>query len=92
MTHRQAAILAFIVRYQRKHRGVSPSYVEIMRHMGGHSKSVIHFDLGRLTRAGYLRRRYFAVREIEVLKLPPGFKRPVRKSVQRHVKQVEAVL
>ena len=82
MTPRQADLLVFIVRYQRRHRGASPAFAEIARGVGLVSVTSIHHHLRRLQRNGYIDRRYNATREIKVLKLPGNMRRRKRRKAR----------
>lgn len=55
LTPRQRQLLDFIARYIRAHNGVSPSYDEMSKAIGGRSKSQILWLVRQLEARGYLR-------------------------------------
>lgn len=69
MTPRQRDALAFIIDYQQRNGGASPSYAEIMRHMGYRSKSRVWELVRALAAAGHIRFLPARARSIEVLAL-----------------------
>ena len=68
MTPRQAQLLAFIKSYKRDHRGVCPSYQEMMRGIRLSSKADVHRLICGLEAREYVRRRPGLRRAIEVLR------------------------
>jgi SOS-response transcriptional repressor LexA len=55
MTELSGAILKYILDYKKDHDGNSPSYEQMSQHVGGASKSVIHYNLKKLEEFGYIR-------------------------------------
>lgn len=66
MTERQARLLAFIVDYQERRGGVSPSLDEMTQALGLTSKSVVHAMLVRLEAEGRIARDASRVRSVRV--------------------------
>lgn len=83
MTQKQAEVLAFILRYQRTHKGATPSYDDICRHIGIVARSTVSRHVDGLARQGLLRRRYNAKRDIEVIKFPLGVRAPAKRREAR---------
>jgi repressor LexA len=65
MTPQQQRLLAFVERYQRVHRGVSPSFDEMAGALGLKSKSGVHRLIAGLSSEGRLRQN--GVRSIEII-------------------------
>lgn len=72
LTLRQARVLRFIVAYQDRTGGVSPTLEEIAQGVGLASKGNVSEALAGLEMRGFLRRLKHHIRAIEVLKQPPG--------------------
>jgi repressor LexA len=66
LTRKQHEAFEFIRGYVARH-GYSPSYENIMRGIGIHSKSGVHRLVGALAERGYIRRRKNLARSIEVV-------------------------
>ena len=71
LTARQAAILAFVVRYRDQH-GFAPTMREIGRPFGIASTNGVEDHLLALARKGYISRAKGTQRSIVVLRLPDG--------------------
>lgn len=67
MTPRQRDCLNFIIDYETKHDGVTPSYDEIAKHLGVKSKSAVSMVIKQLERLGRVRRHKRAARGLVVL-------------------------
>jgi len=67
LTQRQAQVLRFIEEVN-KEEGTSPSYEEIMAHLGLVSKSGVHRIVGALEERGFIRRVKHRRRAIEVIR------------------------
>lgn len=70
LTQRQLQCLTFIHEYQQDQGGISPSYQEIMEHLGLNSKSGVHRIVYELKRRRFLRSIPDHARSIEVVKVP----------------------
>lgn len=80
MTPQQAKLLHYIRLYQRRCRGVSPSFEEMARALKI-AKSGVHRHLHKLTERGYVAKRTLARRrEIDIVKLPPHERRIPREA------------
>ncbi len=64
ITKKQRDVLSFIEEYQKKNRGVSPSFEEIKRHFNLSAVSTVYGHIQRLIRAGYLEKSKNSKREI----------------------------
>jgi len=71
VTPKQRNLLVFIIRYMAD-RGHAPSFAEMVKAMGLHSKAGIHRMLGALEERGYIARRANRARAIEILRRPDG--------------------
>jgi len=71
LTPRQHQAHSFICECIRT-KGVAPTFVELQRHLGLASKSGVYALMHNLERRGYVRRRKFRARAVEVLRLPDG--------------------
>lgn len=67
LTHRQADLLAFIKRYQAANAGVSPTFAEMGRALGGISKGNIARLVDGLAERGRIRKIPHRARCIEVI-------------------------
>lgn len=65
LTRRQSEVLDYIAKYVSEN-GFSPSYQEIMEHMGYSSKSRVHHVIKALVDRGYLKRIPNATRCLQV--------------------------
>jgi|GEM_PF-2540693 len=70
MTSKQKQVLQFIIDYQARHGGVSPSFMEMRGSTGVNSNSGVHRVLISLEERGYIRRAGGRAREITVLRTP----------------------
>lgn len=70
ITPKQRELLDFIVRYQREHRGVSPSFDEMARALGLASKSGVHRLIEGLVERGALVRLPNQARSLQVVTTP----------------------
>lgn len=52
--------------------GVAPTFLELQQHLGLASKSGVYALMHSLERRGYVRRRKFRARAVEVLRFPDG--------------------
>jgi repressor LexA len=66
MTRQQTAALAFIASYYEAN-GNSPSFSEINAHLGLKSKSNVHRILEALEGYGFIRRRKYLARSIQII-------------------------
>jgi repressor LexA len=72
LTQLQKQALDFIVSYQAESGGVSPTFQEIIEHVGCASKSAAHRLTAALEERGFIRRMKNHARAIEVLRLSNG--------------------
>ena len=80
MTPRQQSALEFIRAYVIEH-GIAPTYGEIARAVGLHSKSNAHFVVDALIAGGLLVRTPYRVRGLIVADVCPHCKRPFQHKV-----------
>ncbi len=74
MTRKQAELLKFIADRQA-HDGITPSFAEMAVAVSVGSKGSIHRLLTSLEARGFIRRMANRARDIEILRLPEGFRR-----------------
>lgn len=72
LTPKQGALLDFIARYQREHRGVSPSFDEMAKAVGLASKSGVHRLVEGLVVRGALERLPTHARALRVVATSHG--------------------
>lgn len=70
LTEKQAMTLTFIADYLAAHGGVSPSFQEIIDHLGVRSKCSAHRLVARLAERGYVRMIRGHARSLEVIRRP----------------------
>ncbi len=70
LTHKQNDLLRYIDKYNREHRGVSPSYEEMRDAMNLKSKSGIFRLIQSLEERGFLERLKYRARAIRIVQLP----------------------
>ncbi len=75
LTRRQYEVLVYINDTLQK-TGVSPSYDEMKKALGLHSKSGIHRLITGLEERGFIRRLPHHARAVEILRMPENFSEP----------------